>query len=110
MMEQMPFTNRMLFNNILYIGDEPKECLSIIEKFNIRLSEIEQKYEGWFSNRSANNSFAEHDKLQRHIHYHFEGGIAVFKFRNEEDLPAGIRKECLIACRDLAAGQLSYAS
>src|ERR1700730_14918250 len=109
-MIQTPITTRMLFNNILYIGDEPKECLSVIEKFNVCLSEIELHYEGWFSRRRTKNRFADHDKLQHHIHYHFEGGIAIFKFRDEDELPAAIRKECLIACRNLAAGQLSCAS
>ena len=89
------------FNNILYIGDDARPCLEIIEKFNDRLIEIEKMYSGWFGGRH----YTKHDKLRHHIYYHFEGGIAVFKFRNEEAIPAEIRNECLLACRDLAVGQ-----
>ncbi len=109
-MERAPFTNRIHFNNILYIGDEPKACLSVIEKFNNRLREIEHCYEGFFNCRNAKNRIAGHDRLQYYIHYHFEGGIAVFKFKNEDELPEAIRNECLIACSNIAAGQLCYAS
>jgi hypothetical protein len=107
-MKRVPFTNWMSFNNILYIGDEASECLEIIEKFNKRLHEIEQHYTGWFI---INNKECQlHDKLQHHIQYHFEGGIAIFKFKNEEGVPDFIRQECLIACRDLAFEQLYRAS
>lgn len=107
-MKRAPLTNWMSFNNILYIGDEAKDCIEIIEKFNDRLLEIEQHYKGWFIINS--NEFQLHDKLQRHIQYHFEGGIAIFKFKNEDALPDFIRKECLMACRNLAFEQLFYAS
>ena len=98
------------FNNILYIGEEHKECLSIIEKFNNKLLEIEHLHQKWFSYRRASNKLTLHDRLQYHIHYHFEGGIAVFKFKNEDELPYFIRKECLIACRNLVYSQLFCAS
>jgi len=75
-MKRVPATNWMSFNNILYIGDEAKDCLEIIEKFNERLLEIEQHYAGWFNNTS--DKHPAHDKLQHHIQYHFEGGIAIF--------------------------------
>jgi len=104
-MKRMPHINRMPFNNILYIGDESKVCLSVIEKFNDCLLEIERSYSGWFNHRSPKNRPVGHDRLQYHIHYHFEGGIAVFKFRDEDELPDIIRKECLIACSNLAAEQ-----
>jgi hypothetical protein len=100
----------MPFNNILYIGDDARPCIEIIEKFNNRLLEIEQMYQDWFSRRHAKNSPAKRDRLQHHIHYHFEGGIAVFKFRDEEELPEEIRNECLMACRNVAADQLFYIS
>jgi len=102
--------NQMLYNNILYIGDEPRACLSVIEDFNNRLQEIELKHKEWFTNRNATNGPTGQDKLQRHIHYHFEGGIAVFKFKEDDDLPLQIRKECLVACQNLAEEQLYYAS
>ncbi|MDB4923484.1 hypothetical protein [Mucilaginibacter sp.] len=104
-MNRAPLTNRTHFNNILYIGDEAKACLKIIEKFNNRLLEIERIYSSWFYLRSAKNKHALHDKLQYHIQYHFEGGIAVFKFKNEDKLPAIIRNECFRACKSLAADQ-----
>jgi hypothetical protein len=106
MMKQMLLTNWMPFNNILYIGDEAKDCIEIIEKFNGCLLEIEQQYEGWFSN--STDKCTAPDKLQHHIQYHFEGGIAIFKFRNGDELPIAIRKECLLACKNLAAEQLFY--
>ena len=107
-MKRAPLTNRMYFNNILYIGDEAKECIAVIEKFSERLLEIERHYANWFSGRHDKLQLP--DKLQRHIQYHFEGGIAIFRFRNEDELPLIIRNECLIACRNLAAVELSYAS
>jgi hypothetical protein len=110
MMEHTPLKNRINFDNILYIGDEPKVCLSIIEDFNNRLHQIEQTYEDWFSTRRVKNMVTEYDRLQYHIHYHFEGGIVVFKFKDDDELPFYIRKECLNACGDLAREQLFYAS
>ncbi len=107
-MKCVPATSWMSFNNILYIGDEAKDCLEIIEKFNDRLLEIEQHYAGWFS--SSSDKYPVHDKLQHHIQYHFEGGIAIFKFKNEDDVPDFIRKECLVACRNLAFEQVFFAS
>lgn len=105
-MNRAPLTNWFPFNNVLYIGDEAKACIGIIEKFNNKLLEIERMYSSWFYNRVAQNTPAKHDKLQYHIHYHFEGGIAVFKFKNDDDLPAVIRRECFSACKDLAAEQV----
>ena len=97
----------MPYNNILYIGDEAKACLTVIEKFNNRLKEIEQVYNGMFINNSNHKI---NGALQHHIQFHFEGGIARFKFRNADDLPASIRTQCLSACNTLAAEQSFYAS
>src|ERR1700755_3408405 len=91
------------FKNILYIGDEPKTCLNIIEKFNRRLAQIEKAYLPWFAGRSVKNKPVSHDKLQYHIHYHFEGGIAALKLKIKDELPAVIRNECFRACSDLAS-------
>jgi hypothetical protein len=108
MMERTSLTSRMPFNNILYIGEEAKTCIAIIEEFNNRLAEIEKHYSGWFRRKNVNFSIP--DKLQYHIHYHFEGGIAIFKFRNEDEIPPNIREECLLACKNIAAEQLYYVS
>jgi hypothetical protein len=101
-MEPVSFINWIPFDNILYIGDEARVCIDIIERFNERLWEIEQNWSGWFDNRRPIVNFAERDRLQHHIQYHFEGGIAVFKFRNADELPAVIKNECIAACRSLA--------
>ena len=108
-MESAILSNLVLYNNILYIGDEPKACISVIEKFNSLLVEIEHKYISWFNRRAVRNRPAAHDRLRYHINYHFEGGVAVFKFKNEEELPYSIRKECLNACKNLAVEQLVFA-
>jgi hypothetical protein len=105
-MNRAPLSNWTHFDNILYIGEEAKTCIRIIEKFNSKLLEIEQDYAAWFTNQLAENKPARQDKLQYHIHYHFEGGIAAFKFKSEDNLPAIIRNECFNACKDLAAEQL----
>jgi hypothetical protein len=105
-MKLMPPASLTSFNNILYIGDEAGDCLEIIKKFNDTLLQIEQRYAGW---HRSNNALAD-DKLQHHIQYHFEGGIAIFKFKNEDEIPLVIRKECLMAAKNLAFEQLSYAS
>jgi hypothetical protein len=110
MMNSAPLTNWNPFNNILYIGDEARTCLRIIEKFNARLLEIEHAYSAWFNNRSAKNKLARHDRLQHHIQYHFEGGIAAFKFKSEDELPAIIRNECFTACKKLVAEQMRVVS
>jgi len=104
-MESIPLTNHILFNNVLYIGDEPKECISVLKKFNNCLYEIERRYQRWFDNRRSGQQTDGRDKLQHHIQYHFEGGVAVFKFKNDDALPEVIRKECLSACRNIAVEQ-----
>ena len=108
-MERAQFTDQINFDNILYIGEEPKACLSVLMDFNERLKEIEYLHEDWFSRRNAKGRPTQHDRLQYHIHYNFEGGIAIFKFKDDE-LPHSIREECTNACRDLAEEQLYYAS
>ncbi|HAL83878.1 MAG TPA: hypothetical protein DCO83_17885 [Mucilaginibacter sp.] len=107
-MKQVSLISWMSFNNILYIGDEARDCRQIHQKFNCRLLEIEKNNAGWFSNGSNKKSTC--DKLQHYIQYHFEGGIAVFKFKNADDLPEFIRKECLTACRSIAFEQMFCAS
>ncbi|MDO3642597.1 hypothetical protein [Mucilaginibacter sp. L3T2-6] len=107
-MNSVALTNWTSFSNILYIGDEAHACIKMIEKFNAKLDEIEHIYSAWFYRRGGKNNFANHDRLQHHIQYHFEGGIAAFKFKND-DLPAVIRAECLSACRELVAGQMHIA-
>ena len=106
MMTRTYLSNLTYSDNILYIGDEAKACLHVIEKFNNLLSAIEQTYSGWFNSRSFSNHPSGYDHLQHHIQYHFEGGIAIFKFRNNDELPDFIRQECLNACRSLAEEQI----
>lgn len=105
MMKGVPQTRDFSYNNVLYVGDEPKACISIIEKFNNMLQEIENVHKGWFMDRYTQNKFSLHDKLQYHIHYHFEGGVVVFNFGNEDELPAHIRAECFNACKSLKLSQ-----
>ena len=105
-MNSATLINWTAFSNILYIGDEARACIKMIEKFNNRLLEIERIYSSWFYQRGAKNKLDKHDRLRHHIQYHFEGGIAAFKFKNEDDLPAVIRNECFTACRRLAAEQM----
>jgi hypothetical protein len=108
MMDKVLFSEDFSCNNILYIGDNAKDCLAIIEKFTGRLRKIGESYAALFS---LNQETEQTDRwLQHHIQYHFEGGVAVFKFRNEEGLPAAIRKECQLACRNLAFEQVYFAS
>lgn len=104
-MNSATLTNWTPFNNILYIGDEAKTCLGVIEKFNKRLQEIEQIYASWFDQHSLSDISYQRDKLQHHIQYHFEGGIAAFKFKDADELPAIIRNECFAACKDVAVEQ-----
>ena len=106
-MNSAQLTTPVPYNNILYIGDEAKTCIRIMEKFSNRLLEIERIYSSWFYRRSAQNKPNAHDKLQYHIHYHFEGGIAAFRFKDEDELPAVIRNECFAACKTLIAEQAS---
>ena len=80
-MKPMYYPNWSPFSNVLYIGDEAKVCIGLIEKFNNCLQQIEQVYSGWFNERNSKNRLYPHDKLQHHIQYHFEGGIAVFKIQ-----------------------------
>jgi hypothetical protein len=102
------FSEDFSCDNILYIGDSPKEFLKIIEKFNGRLQRIGQSYADLVCEDKEPGSS---DRwLQHHIQYHFEGGIAVFKFRNGEWLPAIIREECRKACRSLAFEQIYFPS
>jgi hypothetical protein len=107
-MEEVFFADDLTYNNILYIGDNAKDCLKIIENFTGCLLRIETYYAGLLYNNSESATI--NNWLQHQIQYHFEGGVVVFKFRNEEEIPAIIRNECLAACRNLAFEQLFYAS
>ena len=91
------------YGNILYIGDNGRECLAVIEKFTHSLHRIEKHYAHLIQ---YNSSFT----LQRHIQFHFEGGIAIFRFKHEDQLPAIVRNECMVACQSLAFEQLVNAS
>src|SRR3984957_17250688 len=107
-MEKVLIADKLAYNNILYIGDNARECLKIIEKFTARLRKIEYLYAGLFDNNSDDQ--LPRPQLQHHIQYHFEGGIAIFRFKNEDDVPDFIRRECLVACRNLAFEQVFFAS
>jgi hypothetical protein len=107
-MEQVLFSEDFSCNNILYIGDDAKDCRKIIEKFTGRLQNIGQRYSGLLSaelDEHPTNSW-----LQHQVQFHFEGGVVLFRFRNEDGLPDVVRKECHLACRSLAFEQLFYAS
>jgi hypothetical protein len=110
MMKSVPQNRDVSYNNVLYVGDEPKACITVIEKFNNMLQEIENIHKGWFIGRYTQNKFSRHDRLRYHIHYHFEGGVVVFNFNDEDELPAHIRAECLNACKSLNLGQLGSIS
>ena len=102
-MKNLSITDSAFFNNILYIGDEPAECINLIEKFNSQLLEIENSYSGWFSSHIFNNNILGSNRLRHYIKYHFEGGIAIFKFKSDDELPQFIKNECLFACKNIAA-------
>jgi hypothetical protein len=107
-MDQVLFVENLAYSNILYIGDNARDCLKIIEKFTSRLDRIEKRYAGLFTENENHHTATFH--LQHHIQYHFEGGIAIFKFKDEEALPAIVRNECFIACQNLVFEQLIMAS
>jgi len=107
-MNQLLFNNCISYNNILYIGDDAGACLKIIEKFTGCILQIEENYT-WLINNTMEKQTINH-WLQHQIQYHFEGGVAVFKFKNEEELPAIVRNECLSACKSIAFEQLFFAS
>jgi len=107
-MDQPLFNNCNRFDNILYIGDDAGACLKIIERFTGCIHKIEENYEGLI-HADQLAVIASH-RLQHYIQYHFEGGIAKFRFKNEEELPAIVRNECLAACRSIAFEQLFFAS
>jgi hypothetical protein len=107
-MEQVLFSEDFSCNNILYIGDNAKDCLRIIEKFTSRLNNIGRAYSKLFSN--ADDDVPGSNWLQHQVQFHFEGGIVIYRFRNEENLPTAIREECRLICRGLAFEQLFYAS
>lgn len=104
-MENVLFADKLAYKNILYIGDNARDCLKIIEKFTARLRKIENQYAGLFGDDQSPRL-----QLQQHIHYHFEGGIAIFRFKNEDELPAIIRNECLVACQSLVFEQMLLSS
>lgn len=94
-MEQVLFSDNIGYGNILYIGDDPKACLSAIEKFTARVRNIESRYIA-LAGADIISIY-----LQRSIQYHFEGGIVMFKFRCETEIHPILRKECLSACQDI---------
>jgi hypothetical protein len=108
MMEKVLFADKLAYKNILYIGDSANECLKIIEKFTARLRKIENLYPDLFGKNRDDQLPSLH--LQQHIQYHFEGGIAIFRFKNEDELPAIVRNECLVACQSLVFEQMLLSS
>lgn len=106
-MEKMSLTNACSFGNILYIGDEANICINVIEQFNSQLLEIENSNAGWFSRQSFNEKMAGANRLQHFIKYHFEGGIAIFKFKSDNELPQFIKNECLKACKRIAENYIT---
>jgi hypothetical protein len=103
-MEKVLLAEKLAYNNILYIGDNAKECIKIIEKFTSRLRKIENHYAGLFGENYHEQ--LRRPQLQHYIQYHFEGGIAIFRFRNEDELPDVVRNECLVACQSLVFEQM----
>lgn len=101
-MEKITARNTSSFGNILYIGDEPNICINVIEQFNSQLLEIENLYAGWFSTHFFKEKMSGTNHLQHFIKYHFEGGIAIFKFKSDDELPQFIKNECLYACKRIA--------
>jgi len=108
MMEKVFFTEDSTFNNILYIGDNAKDCIKVIENFTGRLLKIEKNYARLVDNKDQDQEIRHW--LQPRIQYHFEGGVVVFKFKNEDEIPAIVRRECMLACRNIAFEQLVCAS
>lgn len=106
MMDKIYCARDLPYGNILYIGDNGRECLTVIEKFTYSLSKIEDHYAALLRDTSLNANCT----LRQHIQFHFEGGIAIFRFRNEEQLPDIVRNECLVACQSIAFEQLVNAS
>jgi len=107
-MDQQLVNNLGSYGNILYIGDDANVCLKIIEKFTHRILNIEENYAALIDD-DASDRRVDH-VLQRHIQYHFEGGVAIFKFKNEDQLPVAVRNECLVACRSIAFEHLFFNS
>jgi predicted Fe-S protein YdhL (DUF1289 family) len=107
-MNQLLFDNCFSYNNVLYVGEDAGECLKIIERFTGCLRQIEENY-SWLVSSIMTKQAINH-WLQQQIQYHFEGGVAVFRFKNEEELPAIIRNECLAACKSVAFEHLIFAS
>jgi len=107
-MEKVLLAENLAYNNVLYIGDNPRECLKIIEKFTARLRKIENSYAGLSGENSDNQ--LHRLQLQQHIQYHFEGGIAIFRFKDEDQLPTTVRNECLVACQSLIFEQMLLSS
>jgi hypothetical protein len=108
MMDQQLFNNFGSYGNILYIGDDANVCLRIIEKFTRRILKIEKHYASLIDTDRIDRGA--HHGLQRHIQYHFEGGVAIFKFKNEDQLPVIVRDECLVACQSVAFEYLFFTS
>jgi len=105
-MDKMYCAHDLPYGNILYIGDNGRECLTIIEKFTRSLRKIENNYANLLKLTYPNL----HHPLQRCIQFHFEGGIAIFRFKDENQIPLEVRNECLVACQSLAFEQLVNAS
>jgi len=105
-MNQPLSDNYFSYNNILYIGDDARTCLDIIEKFTGCILQIEENY-AWLVNNPMEKQTINH-WLQHQIQYHFEGGIAIFRFKNEDELPAIVRNECVSACKSLAFERLIF--
>lgn len=106
MMDKAFCAQDLPYGNILYIGDNGRECLMVIEKFTRSLRNIEKNYFDLLQAPDNTGYFP----LQHYIQYHFEGGIAIFRFKNDMELPSIVRNECLVACQRLVFEQLVCSS
>jgi len=55
-MEKVLLAEKLAYNNVLYIGDNARECLRIIEKFTLRLRKIEIQYGSLVTNNTDENA------------------------------------------------------
>jgi hypothetical protein len=82
----------MINSNELFYGKAFTESL---EAFKSELSQVETKYEEYFSQRPPKYANQKHDILSNHYFMQWDNGSIRFTFLPDSDLMRDIQEECV---------------
>ena len=73
-----------------------KNFINKEDRFEKILTRIQAKYRRWFNKSAPREINQKHSTLRSHISNFFRGSKRKLEFRPDSELPAIIKKECLV--------------